>query len=155
MTSTTTTNSTSGQIIYLPANTNAIYGGILNNSWTTTTSTTNWIQTALVFDENGAKIIAQISKMQTFIIKYKRLINGIMYKELVEKLDALLYKLSCMWGFDHSTWTTTTAPTWTTTTTPTTLIYTPTNQYTISGNAWVRLNNLTTAASTTGIVYTY
>lgn len=131
MTSTTTTNATNYQMINLPSQT---YGGILN-SWTTNTS--NWTQSNLIFNENGAKIVDQIIKMQTFIVEYKALINGIIYKELIEKLSGLLDELNCMWGIGNFVGYS--SPTWTTTSTPI-LALTPTYTWAVT--------NLTTTGTT-------
>jgi len=155
MTSTNITNSTNNSSIYLPIS-QQIYGGILNNSWPANTST--WTQSNLIFDENGSKIVSQISKMQMFIMKYEALINGVIYKELVEKLNALLCKLNCVWGFSSFVgyssipWTTTT--TTTTSIQPSTYIYQSNNQYIIDGSSWAILNNSTTAPIAS-ITYSY
>ena len=116
MTSTTTTNSTSNQIVYLPTNLSLNYGGVLN-SWTTSAST--WTQSNLIFDEDGAMILDQVIKMQAFIMKYKALVNGIIYEDLIGKLDSLLDKLNCMWGAGNFVGYSST-PTWSTTIAPTT-----------------------------------
>jgi len=146
MTSTTTTNSTNGQIIYLPAPTG------VTNSWA---NSTTWTQTNLIFDENGAKIVEQISKVQAFMIKYKDLINGVIFAELIEKINALLYEVSCMWGLGvtGNSWSNSWSNNWSYTTpaytcTPSAWINS------IGGSSWVVLDNTTTAA-TTGITYTY
>jgi len=155
MTCTTATNSTSGQVIYLPTPQS---NNILNNSWITSTSTSTWTQSSLVFDENGSKIVDQISKVQAFITKYKNMINGAIYVELIEKLNNLLHRVNCIWGignfvgYSNLTGTTTATPTWIQTTTQT--YPTTWGQYTTSGNSWIKLDNSTTAA-TTGITYIY
>lgn len=155
MTYTAVNTNTSNSIIYLPVNPGVNYGGILNNTWSTSTS--NWTQSSLIFDENGSKIVDQISSLQLFITKYKNLVNGIIYAELVDRLNELLNEVSCLWGIGNFvgfsntySWT---APTQTWVQPAATTTW---GQYTVSGNttgsSWTTIDNSAIAAYT---YYTY
>lgn len=144
----TSTNVTSNQaVVYLPTTTAG--ASIQPASWTNT-----WADAP---HPEGMKIVEAINKAYTMMLKYKGLINGLIFKELDQRLSDLLFQVSCQWGVGlqagiwgtPNTWTTvpattSTGLTWGTTTSGTSNVST--------SNVWYQLNNLFT---NTGIVYSY
>lgn len=149
MTYTTTTNATNGQCIYLPTNT-----------WGTTyTAPSSWTYSYNPpIDENASKLMDQISKAHSLMVKYEVLINGIIFKELSKKLSELLFLASCQWGQGNLYNTVTMPSAWTTA--PTTVYPMPTSttsnyNYTTWTYTDSSVASVAATALNTGVTYTY